>query len=415
MRAFRGLADITAHGYCMGCGLCTTVAPGAIAMELEPEGQIRPRAKRRLTEAEEARIVSLCPGVSVNGPFEAPMQNPDPVWGDALRVVEGWATDRETRFRASAGGVMTAVNRYLLESGKAAFILQVAAGGPDALTSRPVLIRDPDDLLTGSQSRYGACAPLTLIEEALDLGEPFAVSLKPCDVAGVRNLQRQDPRARDLIVHTIAMFCGTVPDRSSSWDFLRRRQIDPCENPPTAFRWRGNGCPGPTVATMADGRAVEGSYNEMWTDNPYSTQFRCKICPDAVGLQSDIATGDIWDNAVPTGETPGENAIIAHTAVGLEVLNACEAEGRLTLHDAETDRLSQVQPHHLRLRQTWPARVAAAAVAGLPVPQFEALAAEDCTAQVSHEDLAETFRGTLARIQAGQGSEAPSDRGVGDA
>ena len=67
------------------------------------------------------------------------------------------------------------------------------------------------------------------------------------------------------------MFCGTVPSRETTWDFFRRRDIDPITDPPVAMQWRGNGCPGPTVAKMADGRELTGTYNEMWNDNPWST------------------------------------------------------------------------------------------------------------------------------------------------
>ena len=399
---FRTLAEIVGNGYCLSCGLCTQmVEPGAITMELSGAETLRPMAHRKLTDAEEARIVRICPGVTLEAPARA---GDDAVWGTALRTAEGWSGDPEERFRASAGGVMTAINRYLLESGRADFILQVAPGGSDALSSQAVMVRDPDDLLAGAQSRYAPSAPLSAINDALDMGERFGVSLKPCDVAGVENLRRQDPRARDLIVFTQAMFCGTVPSRATSWDFLRRRRIDPGQEMPTAFRWRGNGCPGPTIATMADGRALAGTYNEMWTENPWTTQFRCKICPDAIGLHADLATGDFWDNAAPEGESPGENGIIAHTPIAVEILAACEAEGRLVLRDVPVSDLGRTQPHHVRLRQTWPARVAGAFAGGAPMPEFRNLAA--AAADLPAEDLAATFKGSLERARQGQTDEA---------
>ncbi|MBY8974832.1 Coenzyme F420 hydrogenase/dehydrogenase, beta subunit C-terminal domain [Rhodobacteraceae bacterium NNCM2] len=400
MTGFTRLDQIVESGYCLSCGLCTgLIEDGAVSMALTEGEQLRPVASRPLTEAEEARIVRLCPGVSLSGPFAAPLTQPDPVWGEALRVAEGWAADPEVRFRASAGGIMTTVNRYLLETEQVDFVLQVRAGGPDALSSEPVMVRDPDELLTGSQSRYAPSAPLTALQEALATGERFAVSLKPCDVAAVRNLQREDARAREQIAFTMAMFCGTVPSRETTWEFFRRRDVDPRLDPPVAMRWRGDGCPGAAVGTMADGRTLRGTYQEMWVENRSTTQFRCKICPDAVGLQADLATGDCWPDAVPEGETPGESAIIAHTQVGLDVLNACEADGRLVLEEREASYLSATQPHHDRLRRTWATRVAAAYAAGLPMPSFTDLAAAEAAASLDPADLAETFRGTLERVR----------------
>jgi coenzyme F420 hydrogenase subunit beta len=405
MKRFESLSEIVSHGYCLSCGLCTQVVDG-IEMALTTEDQLRPRPSRRLTPDDEARIVAICPGISVTGPFGDDLAFPDPVWGDVRTTHEGWATDPETRFRASAGGVMTAINRYLLESGRAAFILQARAGGGDALASEGVMIRDPDDLLTGSQSRYAPSAPLDKLNDALATGEPFAVSLKPCDIAGVRNFQRLNPDLADRIVFTMAMFCGTVPSRETSWQVLRRQGIDNATDPPESFRWRGYGCPGPAVATFPDGRQVTATYNQMWNEDRWTTQFRCKICPDAIGLQADIATGDFWPGAVPKGETPGENAIISHTALGAEVLADAAAAGYLTLKSTDLATIADTQPHHVRLRQTWSARVAAASVAGAPVPEFRDLAAADCAAMLEARDIAATFEGTLERARAGQGDEA---------
>lgn len=401
---FRTLEEITSNGFCMGCGLCTGLVPD-VGMKMTKAGMLIAVAGRDLAPDEQARITRLCPGVSL----EAPQRDgDDPVWGTPLRVAEGWSGDPDERFRASAGGVMTAINRYLLESGRADFILQVRAGGPDAMSSEPVFIRDPADLLDGSQSRYAPCVPLTAIHAALDTGERFAVSLKPCDIAGVENLRREDPRVNEQVVYTQAMFCGTVPSRDSSNELFRRRAIDPETDKPVSFRWRGNGCPGPTVAEMEDGRTITATYNELWNDNPWTTSFRCKVCPDAVGLHTDLATGDFWDNAEPLGESPGENGIIAHTPLAMEILQNCEAQGRLVLRNVPVEKLNETQPHHQRLRQSWVARTSGAVAAGAPAPDFRNLSA--AADQLSADDLAETFKGALDRARnASPGDTQPFD------
>jgi coenzyme F420 hydrogenase subunit beta len=44
----------------------------------------------------------------------------------------------------------------------------------------------------------------------LNEGRPFAVIGKPCDIAGIRNLEQSDSRAAALITHAIAFFCAGV-------------------------------------------------------------------------------------------------------------------------------------------------------------------------------------------------------------
>jgi coenzyme F420 hydrogenase subunit beta len=407
MKRFESLKDIVDNGFCLSCGLCKELAPeGTIEMQWAPNGHLRPRTSRPLTPEEEDAIVQICPGINQTGPFDQPLVQPSNVWGDLRRVVMGWATDPDTRFQASTGGVMTSINRYLLESGRVSFVLQVRAGGPKSTDSEPVLIRDPKDLIVGSQSRYASSAPLSAVRAALELNEPFSVSLKPCDIAGVRNLQRVDERARRLIVYTQTMICGTVPSLDTTMDFLRREGVNPDEEYPVALRWRGDGCPGPTLAVIPDGREVTGLYNDMWDNNPWTTQFRCKVCPDAIGLQADITTGDAWPNAMANGESAGTNVIIARTAIGEEVLAECERLGYLTTEPAQDGVLDYVQPHEAILRKSFGARLAGAIVTGTPVPNFTALTEQECAAELTADELATVFKGSVQRKRAGQGDES---------
>ncbi|WP_137701775.1 Coenzyme F420 hydrogenase/dehydrogenase, beta subunit C-terminal domain [Marimonas lutisalis] len=403
--SFRTLEDIIDNGFCIGCGLCKALAPGAVITMVESEnGHLRPRASNPIQTEQEAAIMRLCPGINIHGPFGKTMGDADPVWGAVKRVARGHAADPDTRFRAAAGGIMTALSQFLVESGRVSKVLQVRADPENAVASRPVANRDAESVLASSGSRYATCATLERLPDILAEGEPIAVAMKPCDIAAIRNLQAENERARKLIVCTIALFCGTVPSLEASDDFLARRGLT--RNDIVEFRWRGHGCPGPTYARTADGREFEGAYREFWVDNHWTTQFRCKICPDAVGLQADIATGDAWPGGWPKGEDDGWNMLIAHTEVGEHLLADCEAAGKIWLEDSDIEFVSDTQPHHVSLRRALAARLAAGRIAGLPEPNFSDLGLNACAAGLDPDTLAKNFAGTLRRIRAGQGDEA---------
>ena len=417
---FTALEQIVRNGFCIGCGLCAWAAPGAeIEMRPNEDGHLRPVPARPPSADEMQKILTLCPGVSVThrraDGAEDQNSRHDPVWGTLLRVVRGHATHPDVRFRASSGGVMTAVNRHLLRTGEVAFVLQVIPDPHQPFGSLAAMCRSEAQLDATGGSRYGSCASLLSLPDALALGEPFAVSLKPCDIAAIQNLKAHDPRARALIRFTQAMFCGSVPSFSSTRGFFQQRGVDLNAQQPVSFRWRGEGCPGPTRAVMPDGTVLQGTYAEMWVDNPWSTQFRCKVCPDSIGLQADLAVGDDWEGGAPEAEDDGWNAAIAHTATGLRILNACESEGSLRLYDADVARLDAVQPHQVRLRRHLAARLAACTTAGLPTPAFTGLQIEDCAREVAAEALGREYAGTLARLRAGHGDEAQAaDYGAAD-
>ena len=308
---------------------------------------------------------------------------------------------------------MTAVNRHLLTSGEVAFVLQAAPDPDDPFGSVAQVCRSPEDLMAAGGSRYGSAATLRTIMDALDLGEPFAISMKPCDIAGLRNLQREDARARDLIRFTQAMFCGTVPSLAAIRGFFARRGHDMDAEEPATFRWRGNGCPGPTVATMKNGGVLQGTYNELWNENAWTTQFRCKVCPDAVGLQADLAVGDDWPGGAPESEDEGWCSLIAHTGAGERVVRACAGSGAVALHTVDVRYLDGVQPHHVRLRRALLSRLEGCREAGLPQPDFASLALEECDAFLSADEREKIRSATLRRLERGHGDDdAVADYGA---
>lgn len=404
---FRSLKEIVDNGFCIGCGLCKSIAPkSAIEMRPAPHGHLRPHPTGKPDEAEEQNILNLCPGININGPFAASTGTEfDDIWGECRRIARGYASDKALRFAASSGGMMTAINRHLLRTGRVNFILQAESAPDDPYASVAAICRSDDELMAAGGSRYASAATLSTIMDILALGEPFAVSMKPCDIAGVRNLQREDERARNLIRFTQTMFCGMVPSVSALEGFFARRNLDFHKDRPTSFRWRGNGCPGPTIAEMPDGTILEGTYNELWNENHWTSQFRCKLCPDAIGLQADIATGDDWRGSVPAGEDEGWNALVAHTEIGLEILNECEASGEIELFESDLAHLADVQPHHVRLRREMKSRLIGCAEMGLPAPEFENLALDNCDRQLRVSAREKAIQGTKERIGKGHGGD----------
>src|ERR1700676_216734 len=135
------LEEIVEGGLCIGCGLCKGVAgTDRIQIVLTPEGRERPVARRRLDEPTLERINAICPGTRVEGAAGAEETAGktagaraihDLVWGPAEHLSIGYAGDADVRHRGATGGVLTALGQFLLASGRAKFILHVAASGKE--------------------------------------------------------------------------------------------------------------------------------------------------------------------------------------------------------------------------------------------------------------------------------------------
>ena len=151
------------------------------------------------------------------------------------------------------------------------------------------------------------------------------------------------------------------------------------------MRWRGHGWPGPTHIESKDGRSFDLSYDTTWYDPSvpwtYDIQFRCKICPDAIGELADVACPDGWvmENGKPVHkEAPGVNIAVARTEAGRRLVQRAAAAGEIHLESFDRPSLHAMHSDHLERKLGHPARGLGLALSGQPrlrVRRYRALAA----------------------------------------
>jgi coenzyme F420 hydrogenase subunit beta len=407
------LEEIVEGGLCIGCGLCRAIA-GADTIEivLTPEGRERPVARRVLDAATLDRVNAICPGVRVQGAATDAVSSRashDLVWGPAEQLAIGYAGDPTVRYRASTGGVLTALGQFLVTSGRVKFILHVAASRREPMRTDSRLSFDAAAVLEGAGSRYGPAAPLIDFTELLDRAEPFALIAKPCDIAAVRNLARIDPRVDRYLRYALTFVCGGASDLTKSEEVASELGIRPDEL--SVFRYRGNGNPGPTRLETKDGRSFELTYQEMWKDEAtWQIQPRCKICPDAIGESADLAASDVWPGGGPTGEDAGFNGIIVRTERGLELYRAALAAGAIVVEPREVSfrDFDEFQPHQVRKKRAVWARLAGMRAAGQPVPETQGLRLAECARMNTVAENLDEARGARRRARQGTLGEPPA-------
>ena len=415
------LDDIVEAGLCAGCGLCESLAGrDAVEMNLSRDGRIRPRTKMPLDPTTFERIMRVCPGVTVTGPPSnqaGASGATHPIWGPIASLHRGWASDETTRFHAAAGGALTALGAYLIKCGKVDEVLHMTASGDNPILSDAWISATEQDVYDGAQSRYGPGASLTPVHRLLDEGRRFAVIGKPCDIAAIRNLQRVDERAVKQIPYCLSFFCGGT----MSLTMLNRmpEYFGASPDDLNLFRYRGEGWPGATHMETKGGQAYDLTYDQSWY-NPavpwtYDLQFRCKICPDAIGELADISCPDGWimeDGKPLHEEAPGVNLIVARTRTGAELVRQAEAAGYLSLEPCSVAALDRMHGDHKSRKTGWPSRMLGLRLAGQPVPRvrrFRKLAA--VLAAGPMHSLASLF-GALRRARAGLNREAGFKRDV---
>jgi len=388
-------------GLCIGCGLCRSIAPGAIRMELSTQGAETPVVDHDLKDGELRLINEVCPGLRVDGrrpESESSAARWDTIWGPAIAMAKGYATDPGVRFRCSAGGGTSALGIYLLETEEVDFILHVRASRTLPMRSEAHISRTKAEVLEGAGSRYGPAAPLVELTQLLDRGRPFAVIGKPCDISAIHNLSRADPRVDALIRYRIAIVCGGASAFGLSLDLVERFGVR--ESEVSLLRYRGYGNPGRTRIETRDGRAFEVTYNDLWADeDKWRILFRCKVCGDAVGETADIAISDVWPGGGPSGEDAGFNGFIARTEPGAGLFRRAVDAGALTLvSDMDFRDFDAVQPHQVRKKQAITSRLAALREAGLPATDYRDLRLDAAAATATPEYRRENHEGMRQRL-----------------
>lgn len=332
-------------GLCTGCGLCVE---DPSEMLLTPSGFLNPK-----TPIADSISSTCCPAIKISN--HSSNERYDPIWGNILTCRQGHSTDPEVRMRSSSGGVITQLGIYLLSSMKVDGIIHVGASASAPATCQTNISTSREELLSNAGSRYSPSSPLSLIRSVIGDGRKYAVIARPCDIAAIRSLTKVVDELSLQFPYLLSFFCAGVPSQNSTSELLTRLGTD--EGHVTKLRYRGNGWPGLTEATLVDGSTRSLTYNEAWgTILNQSLLTRCKICADGTGEAADIVCGDAWlesDDGYPSfNERDGLSLTIARTKSGLALLD--EAETQLHVHTSTfpLSRLANIQPYQFNRRAT---------------------------------------------------------------
>ena len=399
--ALRRVAD----GYlCAGCGACAALAPGHVSMEYRL-GHRRPVQREALTAEQEARIARICPGLGVKqdrGESRPPKLD-HPVWGPIEAIRAGHSADPELRQQASSGGALSAFLVHLLETGAVDFVLETGPDEADPMANATVISRDRADVARAAGSRYAPSAPLAGIEPLLAGEARFAFVGKPCDVAALRAMGRDDPRVAARVPVMLSFFCAGAPSLRGARKVVEALGAAPEEV--SAFRYRGDGWPGRATATLRSGERRGMSYADSWGEIlSRHVPLRCKICVDGIGEGADIVCADAWqtdERGYPLfEEADGSSLIITRTAAGEALARAAEAAGWIETKPLDTAAIDAMQPHQLHRRQMLAARLAAMAAMGWRRPRYRGFHLLRAAAQGGPWRNLKDFLGMIKRLRA---------------
>lgn len=339
---------IEKYSLCLGCGLCSSVlGKETCTMELGHDGFYHPIVARTLSKQEGDLIKNICPGVHVKG------RNSKGIWGPLLSICEAWSGDKEIRYKAASGGVVTSLAICLIENKIVDAVLQVGVRNDSYLHNELKVSRTREEIINNAQSRYAPALVFNNIKEILDRDKSsYALIGKPCDIAAMQNFIRELPEYQGRIRFYISIFCAGIPSYNAT---IKTWQLSGHKDEPIMLKYRGNGWPGFFKTTFQDGSIFQLSYNESWGKIlGRNLGFRCKICPDGIGVLSDVSVGDSWNtvNGYPDfTENDGKCFCMVRTQAGANVIQLATKQGYIVNQSLETDKINEKQPYQYERRK----------------------------------------------------------------
>jgi coenzyme F420 hydrogenase subunit beta len=346
-------------------------------------------------EAEMAAALPVCPGYQIDARVAEPGPASHPDYGSAIEIWEGWATDPDVRFRASSGGILTALSLYLIEVERFSGVLHAGMDTDKPWMNRNYVSGTRADVLARAGSRYAPSSPCESLGEVAGDGL-YAFIGKPCDVSAVAELRRRDPELDQRLGLVLSFFCAGTPSTRGTLDLMGQLGAKPQDT--TEVLYRGSGWPGRFRMTMRSGKSSETlSYTESWGKLTGYRPLRCHLCPDGLGRFADISCGDAWDQFEENGD-PGRSLILVRTERGRRHLRAAAAAGYITLNPADPGRVVTAQKDLLARRREILGRLAALQVAGAPVPAFHGFSLFRSWVSAGPCRWAATFGGSIRRV-----------------
>jgi coenzyme F420 hydrogenase subunit beta len=333
---------------CIGCGLCESIiGKQKCELALNDKGFYEPIVTSRLTKDEEKLVKVLCPGIHIE------TKNCEGAWGSMLEIDDAWSCDREIRHKAASGGVITSLAIFLLEQHHVDAVLQVGVKSDSYLYNEIKVSRTREEIVQNAQSRYAPALVLNRIKQILDsTNDKYVFIGKPCDIAAVKNMLSVFPQYEGRILYFLSIFCAGIPSYKATEKVWK--QSGKIEEP-LSLRYRGEGWPGNFCAKFPDGTDYQISYNDSWGKVlGRNLGFRCKICPDGIGMLADIAVGDSWNtkNGYPDfTESEGRCFCMIRTQRGRNIFREAIAQGYIQSEKLDINKVKEQQKYQYERRK----------------------------------------------------------------
>lgn len=336
------VADIVKKGLCAGCGVCELACPfHAIEMVYDKSSGTHYPSINTHKCNNCGLCLKVCFGAAISSNYSENMKSHESLLGQYVACYTGFATDKHTRFKASSGGIVTALLIFLLENKyvDGAIVTKIEAGNP--LLAKAFVAKSKDEIIAAMGSKY---CPVLLNDalKTLEYGKRYVFVGLPCQTFAVKKLARFNESIKDSIKLYIGLFCGGgTPSYNGTIYLLRKYGLKGYDI--QQIRYRGEGWPGHMqVQTKLDTLTIP--LLEYWPlISPWFFLNICMICAFGLSPESDISCGDAWFPELIEKDKLGTSIIVSRTDFGDKILRRAEERNVIKLQQIPPSSVVKAQ------------------------------------------------------------------------
>jgi len=302
-----GYRPVVEGSKCNNCGLCLKICPGHSVDFVKLNDFVFPETQ----------------GSKYN-----PHNNV--LLGNFLNCYVGYSTDRDIRWNATSGGLVTALLSFVLEQGEIDGALVIRMSKYNPLEPEPVLARTKEDLITASGSKYCPAPINVAIRKISKEKGKFAIVGLPCHIHGIRNAEMLNKRLKEKIILHLGLFCSHNISFQGTEFFLQ--QINVRQEDISKLDYRGKGWPGGTSIKLKNGCEKFFPYL-VWAftfPSYFFTPPRCILCCDGTSELADLSFGDPWLPEYKDEEI-GQSIVVSRTVKGERLLQDAQTGGTIKI------------------------------------------------------------------------------------
>jgi len=340
----KNIKSIINKGLCTGCGTCAGVcANSAILMGISKKGLYIPKINDKDC-INCGLCANICPGEYVNfKDLNKFIFNDIPEKfeiGNVLNAYVGYSKENKIRILGQSGGIISSLLIFAIENKIIDGAVVTRLNSKNHLLPETYIATSKDEIVDASKSKYCPVPSNLSINEIRKFKGKLAFVGLPCQIHGLRKLEKIDNNVRQKIFIYLGLFC----ERTLSFHFQNHilSMINVKKEDVDKFFYRDKdwkGWPGDILIKLKNGDIKHLSNKFRKNLKYFYTPWRCNLCIDKLNQLSDISFGDAWMpefknikegmSMILTRNLKGEKFLIQAKNKGLIELNKIKEENLL--------------------------------------------------------------------------------------